>query len=92
MTAKILPPKVAAFVQDMMPSATHRKMLHVGLSLARTAGMFQLTDADDAPTEATGVFILLLEGLESGSAAEYAGCEAMAMQMYQAWLASREVH
>lgn len=92
MTAKILPPKLAAFVQELMLSPAHRKMLHIGMALTKVSAMFQLTESDDVPVDATGVFILLLEGLESGSAAEYARCEAMAMQMYQAWMASREVH
>ena len=92
MNHKILPRKVADFLTDMMPSATHRRMLHIGVVLAKVSTLFQLLPDDAVPEEATAVFILLLEGLESGNPAEYAACEQHAMNLYQEWLAGREVH
>lgn len=92
MTATLLPPKVAEFVQDYWSSASHRRMFYLGQVLIKVSGLFQLSPSDDVPNDATIVFILLLEGMESGDAAEYARCETSAMDIYRAWLASREVH
>ena len=92
MSAKLLPPKVADFVQEMSHSATHCRMLHIGMVLIKVSAMFQLLPDGDAPDEAKAVFYLLLEGMESGSAAEYSKLDARAMAIYHAWLANREVH
>lgn len=92
MTMKVFPPKVAEFVRDYWPSASHRRMLYLGHVMTKVSALFQLTDDDDVPEEATCVFILLLEGLQSGDEAEYARCEAAAMAIYHEWLAGREVH
>ncbi|MEJ2789468.1 MULTISPECIES: hypothetical protein [unclassified Pseudoxanthomonas] len=92
MSAKLFPPKVGAFVQDMSNSPTHCRMLHIGMVLTKVSAMFQILPDGDAPDEAKAVFYLLLEGLESGSAAEYAKLDSRAMAIYHAWLASREVH
>lgn len=92
MSAKLFPPKVAEFVQDMSHSATHCRMLHIGMVLTKVSAMFQLLPNDEAPDEAQAVFYLLLQGMESGSAAEYGKLDARAMAIYHAWLASREVH
>lgn len=92
MSAKLLPPKVANFVQDMSRSDTHVRMLHIGMVLTKVSAMFQLLPEDDAPDEAKAVFYLLLEGMESGSAAGYRAHDARAMAIYHAWLADREVH
>lgn len=91
MSAAVMPPKVAAFVEDLMPSATHRRMLHVGMVLTKVGGMFQLT-SDEVPEQAKLAFIAFLEGLESGDADEYARCEAIASNLYRDWLAKRAVN
>lgn len=92
MTTAIFPPNVAEFMQDHWPSASHRRMFFLGQVAVKVSGMFQLSPDEAVPDEATLAFILLLEGLQSGSAAEYARCEASAMALYQEWLANREVH
>lgn len=92
MTAALLPPKVAEFVQDYWKSASHRRMFFLGQLTVKVAGMFQLSANDDTPSDAAAVFILLLEGMESGDASEYARCDALAMDIYRTWLANREVH
>ena len=92
MSAKLFSSKEAKFVEDMSRSATHRRMLHIGMVLTKVSAMFQLLPNDEAPDEAQAVFYLLLQGMESGSAAEYGKCDARAMAIYHAWLAAREVH
>lgn len=92
MTVKVFPPEVAEFVRECWPSAVHRRMFYLGQLVVKISALFQLTDSDDVPDEATLAFILLLEGMESGDAAEYVRCDASAMALYREWLASREVH
>lgn len=92
MSAKLLPPKVADFVQDMSRSETHVRMLHIGMVLTKVSAMFQLLPQDDAPDEAKAIFYLLLEGMESGSAAEYSKNDERARAIYRTWLAEREMH
>lgn len=92
MTSALFPPKVSAFVQDHWKSVSHRRMFFLGQLTVKLAAMFQLSAAENLPDEAKLVFILLLEGMESGDAAEYARCDASAMEIYRTWLASREVH
>lgn len=92
MTINVLPPKVAEFMRGHWESASHRRMFFIGQVAVKVSGMFQLTLDEPVPEEATGAFILLLEGLEAGDAEEYSRCDAMAMALYREWLASREVH
>lgn len=92
MSAKLLPHNVAEFVHDMSHSATHRRMLHIGMVLTKVSAMFQLLPDDEAPDEAQAVFHLMLHGIESGSAAEYRQHDARAMAIYHTWLANRGVH
>ena len=92
MTARLLPPKIHNFVEDMMRSPTHRKIFHVGLALAKVSLMYQQLPGEAIPDEAKASVLLLLEGLESGDAAEYAACDAHVTTLYREWLATREVH
>ena len=92
MSAKLLPPRTADFVRDMWQSTTHRRMFFIGQVLTKVSALFQLLPDDDVPDEASAAFFLLLEGLESGNPVEYARCDALAMELYRYWLASREVH
>lgn len=92
MSAKLLPPKTADFVRDMWRSATHRRMFFIAQTLTKVSALFQLLPDDEVPDEATAAFFLILEGLESGNPIEYARCDALAMQLYREWLATREVH
>lgn len=92
MTHKIFPPKVAEFIQDYWPSASHRRMFFLGQVVVKVSAMFQLSPDDEVPDDAKAVFVLLLEGMESGDAATYARNEAQAMGIYNEWRARRELH
>lgn len=92
MSAAVMPTKVAAFVRERWSSASHRKMFYLGQVVTKVAALFQFTASDPVPHEATLVFVLLLEGMESGNADEYTRCEASAMALYREWLAGRAVN
>ena len=81
----VMPPKVWAFYSEQMQSATGRKMAHIGMVLTKVAAMF---GTEKQPQEAMAIFVLLLEGLESGDS-RY---EARAMGIYRECMARREVH
>lgn len=92
MTLQLFPPKIAEFINEQWRSAAARRMFFLGQVMVKVAGMFQISPDEDVPPEAQGVAILLLEGMESGNAAEYARCDALAMALYHEWLACRELH
>lgn len=92
MITKLFPPKVAEFVQDYWPSASHRRMFFLGQVTVKVSAMFQLSPDDEVPDDAKAVFIALLEGMESGDAATYARMESHAMGIYSEWRARRELH
>ncbi len=92
MTAALFPPKVAAFVNDYWSSSSHRRMFFLGQVVVKVAAMFQLSPDDGVPDDAKAVFILLLDGMESGDAATYARNESHAMALYNEWRVRRELH
>jgi hypothetical protein len=85
----VMPPHVWAFYNEHVQSPIGRKILHIGMALAKVTAMF---GTEQQPTEAMAIFILLLEGLESGDAATYARNEAHAMAIHNEWRARRELH
>lgn len=92
MNDKLLPPKLHDFLEEKMRCPTHRKIFHVGLALAKVSLMYQQLPGEAIPDEAKASVLLLLEGLESGDAAEYAACDAHVTTLYREWLTTREVH
>ncbi|HRP73191.1 MAG TPA: hypothetical protein PK743_11220 [Luteimonas sp.] len=81
----VMPPHVWAFYNEHMQSPTHRKMTHIGMALTKVTAMFGVVQQ---PPEAMAIFVLLLEGLESGDAS----FEARAMAIYRKHIARRELH
>jgi len=92
MNDKLLPPKLHDFVEEKMQCPTHRKMLHLGMVTAKVSLLYQQLPGEKIPDEAKASVLLLLEGLESGDASEYAECDAHVTTLYREWLATREVH
>ncbi|MEG3791074.1 hypothetical protein V1318_13170 [Lysobacter sp. CCNWLW3] len=92
MMANILMPAMADFVHDHWSSASHRRMFFLGQIVLKITGMFKLTEVDEVPDAARVMFVLYLEGMESGDAEVYARFDAEAARIYQEWLAGREVH
>lgn len=92
MTSALFPPKIAEFVSDYWSSSSHRRMFFLGQVVVKVSAMFQLSPDTEVPDDAKAVFVLLLEGMESGDAAVYARNESHAMGVYNEWRARRELH
>jgi len=92
MIEQLFLPRVADFMSDHWPSASHRRMFILGQIVVKVSAMFQLVPGNDAPDEAKAVALLYLEGMESGDADTYARHDAEATRTYNAWLARRDLH